>query len=681
MKSMFFPATVAIFGVSDTPTNLARVMVGNMDSFGFRGTIYLVGSKEGKLGERRIYPDVADLPEVPELAVLLVAARHIPETLGKCGQRGIRNIVIETGGFSEFGEERKGLEEEVRKAATRWNMKILGPNCVGTVNLENGLALPFYPLLGAGRKKGNVSIISQSGGLVHDLMTLCQVENVGLSKVVSVGNKLLIDENDMLEYLISDDATGIIGLYLESMNDGRRFMGLAAGTDKPIILVKSNRSPGGTEIARFHTTALAGDDNVVDEAMKQAGVHRVQGIKEMVDCFKAFSLPLLRGPRLATMGRSGGHAVLSADSVLRHGFTLASFSKDFYDVLAGKTKAGVIRMTNPLDLGDVFDLTVHGQAAERALQEEGVDGVVFLHSYSTEDACPTWGFIRNLLACSVKHRKPVILCMIAHKADWCALRESSDLPVFTSIDEALESFAVSLNHARRSVANPLWATPAETEQAGSPLKSSLPSGVVPVSEAFSLLQSYGLAVADYRVVENTDDGFRAASELGYPVALKMASPDILHKTEKGGVLLNIKSPGELEEAFRGMSDETFLVQKMTRPGLEVIIGGRRDPVFGPLVLCGLGGIFVEIYQDVALRVAPVTSKEAREMIDGLKGSRILKGFRGQGAYDVDYLVVAVSEVSRLLTEHREIKTLDINPLILFGIGEGGLAVDVKLQVE
>ena len=434
METMFFPHSLAIIGVSDSPSNVARGILENLDRFTFKGKIYLVGSKKGSLPGRDVFADVSEIPAVPDVAVILIPAPGLPKALESCGKKGIRRIVIESGGFSEFGADREGLEKEILQIAEQWGMKVIGPNCVGIVNIENGLTMPFYSLYPHEAKKGPISIITQSGGLLHDIMMLCHMANLGVSKLVSVGNKLVVDENDLLEYLISDPATGIIGLYLEDISDGRRLMSLAAGTDKPVVLLKSNRSLESREIARFHTSALAGDDRIIDEAMKQAGVHRVENLKEMTDSFKVFLLKPLKGLRLAVVTRSGGHAVLSADSIYRHGFKLASFSGEFFSMLSEKTRAGVIRRTNPVDLGDVFDFNVHLEIAERALREDGVDGLVIVHSYALGlDSEPTQSFIASIAELSKAHDKPVLFCMSGHKEDWFAMRETADFPVFTII--------------------------------------------------------------------------------------------------------------------------------------------------------------------------------------------------------------------------------------------------------
>ena len=629
---------------------------------------------------RDVYTGVSGLPEVPDVAVILIPAGRLLEVLEECGKKGIRRLVIETAGFSEYGEDRRDLEKGILTAASRWGMKIIGPNCVGIVNAEKGLILPFIPLYPREIKRGPVSVISQSGGLIHDFIVLCNIENIGVSKLVSIGNKLVCHENDLLEYLIRDPDTGIIGLYLESFREGRRFMDLASSTQKPIVLLKSNRSPGSSQIARFHTSALAGDDRVVDEAMKQAGVHRATDLRGMVEAFKAFSLPPLSGPRLAVLARSGGHAVLSADSVYLHGFTLATFSDRFFAMLSERTREGVIRRTNPLDLGDVFDFDVYLEITERVLEEAGVDGVLVVHSYALgADFEPSMRFIQRSGELSREYGKPVIFCLIAHKEHLLSFKEAGSLPVFTHVDDALTAMHRSLEHVRRRACRDGEVRPLPfSRKAGGSRR--LPAGLLAVRDLFGLLEEYGLSVAESRVVKGLIEGLDAAESIGYPVTLKTASPDLLHKTEEGGVILDLKDSPSLKRAFRSLEADTYLVQRMVPSGCEIIIGGRRDPEFGPVVLVGMGGILVEVYKDVAVRVAPVDREEARGMVEELKGADILKGFRGREPFDIEYLVTALVNVSRLLMDHTEIKDLDINPLILLDEG-GGLVVDAKLRVE
>jgi acetyltransferase len=680
MKSFFFPQSVAVFGVSAARSNLGRIIVENMERFGFKDDLYLIGDRDEKVMGRKIYRNIEEVEVIPDLAVFLIPATGLPGVLDACGRKGIRRVIIESAGFSEFKEEKKALEKEMLDVAKQWNIRIIGPNCVGIVNMENGLTLPFYPMHPKDVKQGPVAVISQSGGLIHDIMMLSFCENVGVNKLVSVGNKLMLDENDFLEFLISDPSTRIIGLYLENIRDGRRFMNLASSTDKPIVLLKSNISPSSREIARFHTSALAGDEQVLDAALKQAGVHRVNSIKEMVECFKVFLLPVIEGPRLALMSRSGGHAVLSADAAYRYKFELAEFSDDFFNMVKQKSRAGIIRLTNPLDLGDIFDITSYVEIAEIALKEKGVDGLVVIHAYDFEhDVNPTKDFIKAACKISNHCQKPIVFCMVSHKGDWLSMKEVADFPIFTDVDQALNMLAKSFEHytyrSKQTVKSPRPMLRAEYQR----FPSSGSSMMMPVQEVFELIKSFQLPVADYAVVKGLEEGIDAAQSIGYPVALKVASSHILHKTEQGGVKLDVKDKKEFQDAFLVMDTEEYLVQKMFPLGYEVFIGGKNDPEFGPVILFGLGGIFVEVYKDIAIRVLPVDENTAKEMVKEVKGASILQGYRGMSPADMRSLTACLASVSRLLSEHPEIVSLDINPLIVMEEGKGCVVVDANIE--
>ena len=292
IRKLFFPESVAVCGLSERPDNLARRIVENLNRFAFTGRVYGIGRKADEVEGTRVYADPADLPEVPDVAVLLVPAPAITGLLDALGRKGVRHVIVETGGFTEFGADRKDTEDEITRIARRWGMTLMGPNCIGVVNGENGLCLPFVPMKTDDVHEGANSFISQSGGLVNEVVRRCMAEHVGISKLASIGNKLMLDGNDFLEFLIGDAGTERIGIYFEGIRDGRRLMDLASKTEKPVIVLKGNTSPVSREIASFHTAALLGDDGVVDAAFRQAGIHRVLSLQEMIDCFKIFSLPL-----------------------------------------------------------------------------------------------------------------------------------------------------------------------------------------------------------------------------------------------------------------------------------------------------------------------------------------------------------------------------------------------------
>ncbi|MGD0230408.1 MAG: acetate--CoA ligase family protein [Syntrophorhabdales bacterium] len=678
MRHFFYPESIAVFGVSDRPSNLAKSIVGNLFRFGFRGDVFPIGNHEGVIEGKRIFTDLAQVERVPDLAVLLVPASRIPATLDACGAKGTRHVIIESAGFTELGEDKRGLENEILGIASKWGITLQGPNCFGAMNMENGVILPFFGLDPGSVKAGGASFIGQSGGIYYDTSILCSVERVGLNKLASIGNKLSLNENDFLEYLISDAGTKVIGMYLEDFSEGRRLMELATRTHKPIVLVKGNRSRGSREIAHFHTTALAGDDQTADAAMAQAGVHRVRNLREMIDGLKIFSLPPLKGPNLAIVTRSGGHGVLSADGVERYGFKLARFPEALMDKI-GENKAHVIKMTNPLDVGDIYDMSTYPGIVEMMLREEGIDGVVFVSAHSAEsENVHIERLIREAAAMSPLYGKPVVLCMVSSRDRWFALKEAADIPVFSDVDDALYALSWSLAHSRYQVEKGLtgpW-TCGGAQKNG----SSGGSVIMDPGETFALLERHGLPVAAYIIAASGREATSAAERLGYPVAVKIASPNLLHKTEKGAVALDLRDAKAVRQAISRMEGQRYLVQKMAQPGYEVIVGGRQDREFGPVVVFGLGGIFVELLRDTSIRVAPIDGKTALDMIAQVKGAEILRGFRGKPPADTRALSDILVAVSRLLVGNASIRNIDMNPVIVGEEGTGCMVVDAKMEV-
>jgi len=683
MQKMLYPESVMVYGVSSSPNNLGRNTVENLERFGFQGNVYMVGREGGELNGRRIYQHIEDIEAVPDLATFLIPSNAIPPVLERCGRKGIHYALIQSGGFSEFAEAGRELEDKLQDIALRWNIRFIGPNCIGTINLDNGLVLPFFPIFPDTLKKGSVSLISQSGGVMVDSIRLLTLENVNLNKAISIGNKLNLNECDYLEFLITDPQTRSIGIYLEDFADGRRLMDLAQQTKKPIVILKANKSSSSHQIAQFHTTALAGDDAVADAALKQAGIHRANTLIEMVDAFKIFSLPPMKGTKVGVVCRSGGQAVMLADAMPRYDFTLASFSDRVFDHVRENIRAGVIRMTNPLDLGDVYDIEVYKEIMEKVLQEPDVDGIVFGHNYLTDMYVPlTQELIWAAKKLSQQYQKPVVFFMVADKKHFFTLKEMDDFPIFTDPDQAVHALAVSRQHHQnqwlRTAKRPL-----APERINSKDKnpSTSPPAFMDPAEAFRLLDSYGVPVADFAVAESLAEACNVAEAIGYPVALKIAAPAVLHKTDADGVHLDLKNRQSLADAFRDMNADRVLIQKMSTPGREVILGGHQDQEFGPVILFGLGGVFVEVIRDLSMRICPIDTEEAGRMIEEIKGADILKGFRHQTPADREALKACLVKISSLLFEHPEVQNLDINPLLVFGEAQGCLAVDVKIQIE
>jgi acetate---CoA ligase (ADP-forming) len=675
---LFFPESIAILGVSPSPANLAKVIIQNLGQLDFRGEIYCVGRQGGEVWGRKIVRSLDEIDGVPDLAVVLVPADAVPSALEACGTKGIGHVVIETAGFTEFEAGRSNLEAEILSIASKWNMTIVGPNCVGMINMENGLALPFFPLDYKHMRQGPVSFISQSGGLVHEVMRRCCCEGLGLSKMISIGNKLMLDENDILEILEHDPATKVVGLYLENVKNGPRLMNLAYSATKPIVMLKANRHDASRQIARFHTAALAGDDAVTEAALKQCGIHRAHNFMEMMDLFKVFGLPPMRGIRVALVSRSGGQAVLLSDAASRHGFALAHLSPNIFKEVDQRVRGGVIRRTNPIDLGDVFDNAVFVNVIEGCLREKDVDAVVYVHGYGyADDTEPTRTLITRLKELTYAHDKPVVLCMTADKENWFSMKEAADFPIFSEADHGLKALAASLTHYRKkSKAQGLPSSSAGTATAGGGISAR---GILDPGETFALLRQYGIPVPEYAMVHDETEALNCARRIGYPVALKAALPRVVHKTEAGAVRLNLADDAALKGTIREMQATRYLLQKMIPAGQEIIIGGKRDAEFGPVLLFGLGGIFVEALRETAIRLAPVDEPMAAEMIGETRAATVLSGYRGHPTADTKGLVRCLVNVSRLMVDHPEIVTLDLNPIIVLEEGEGCFAVDARIE--
>ncbi len=676
MHAFFYPESIAVFGVSDRPSNLAKEMVANLVRFGFKGEVFPIGSHPGTIAGKEIITDFSLIGQAPDLAVLLVPASEIPAILDACGKKGTRSVIVESAGFTELGEEQKGLEKEILGILSKWGMRLQGPNCFGVMNLENGVMLPFFGVEPGSVKKGGASFIGQSGGVFYDTCMLCSVERIGLDKLASIGNKLNLNENDFLEYLIADPGTKTIGMYLESFSDGRRLMELADGTDKPIVLIKGNRGQASGDIARFHTTAIAGDDETADAAMAQVGVHRVDSLREMINGLKIFSLPPLAGPRLAVVTRSGGHGVLAADAVERYGFELAELPKALMEKIA-ENKRHIIRMTNPLDVGDIYDMSTYPRIVEMMLEEKAIDGVVFVSAHAAEGENEhIENLIREAARMSPAYGKPVVLCTVSSKDRWFSLKEAADIPLFSDVDDALRALSWSLAHSKHLAKKGR----AGRFRSGAAQGSTRAGAVMDPGDAFALLSRYGLPVAPYAIASSAEEAAAAAGDIGYPVAVKIASPNLLHKTEKGGVALDLKDAESVTQAISRMGGERWLVQKMARSGYEVIVGGRRDREFGPVLVFGLGGIFVELLRETSIRVAPIDEHTAREMIGETKAQAMLKGFRGKPPADIAALSSVLVAVSRMLAEDGSIQNLDLNPIIVGEEGTGCTVVDAKVEL-
>ncbi len=688
MEKLFYPKSVAVIGVSERPDNLARNIVENLFEFKFNGEIFLVGRKEGILFGRKILTSIDQLPDYVEVAVILTPAQTVPDLVEACGRRGIRWVIIETGGFREYSEEGGKLEQTILQIARKWKIRIVGPNGIGIANIENGFVVPFVKLKRGPVSKGKLSILAQSGGVLLSYANHMISANVGISKMVSMGNKLDLNEIDYLKYLIADPQTEIIGLYLESLERGRELMEIARSTSKPIIIHKANTGEGSRQIAKLHTAALANDDRVVEAALKQTDIIRTKDFRSFVNAVKILSLPPCKGRNLVIISRSGGIGVVAADSAERHGFRLLPPDPKLQEQFHSLFRAKVIQPTNPLDLGDLFNFDIYTTILEQALRFQVVHSVLFQHGATAEEKEPSRKFIQAVKELAFRYEKPVALQYNTDEEELAYIKRALDYPIFTEPEDALTALAISRDYYRRLTTlkeePPLF--PVERDHAARVIQKAIEERRDPLlHESMEILQTYGISVADYQIVDRKEALKKALENAGIPAAMKVISPEISHKSDMGGVVLHIDSLKKAEEAYDRLKElssgklKGVLVQKMISGGKEVILGAKRDPSFGPVLLFGLGGIYVEVLKETSLRVAPINRSEASEMISELKGSAILKGVRGEKPSDLEALIEMLLRLSQIMIDFPEIEGMDINPVM--ALEKGAVGVDARILLS
>lgn len=696
MKELFFPSSVVVIGVSTDPLNLGKEIVGNLLEFNYTGEIHLVGLEGGILFGRRIRRSVEEITDPIDLAIILTPARTVPQIMEQCGRKGIRRAIIETGGFGEYDEKGKSLGDELKRIAAEYDIRFIGPNCIGIINAANGLATPFARLKNMFRR-GGVGIIAQSGGVALTFLNLFESEQLGFSKFAAIGNKLNIDENDLIEYFVEDPDTTIICLYLESIPNGRRMTEIARRSTKPIVVHKANVSSMSNVIAQSHTQALANDDRVVDAALSQAGMVRFRDTPSYVDFVKIMQLPRMKGRRLAIVSRSGGHAVIGADAAHAYDFQLPPFQQDFLSQIRKHLRADVIRLANPLDLGDLFDFDVYVWIIEHTLQQENVDGILFLHTYSAAvEGEASRRLLQAATSLAIKYQKPCAMCVLSEPLELSRLHNEFDFPIFLCPERTLHALDMSLRYQQRrafmkSSPEPALPEPGLDDDSIRDLIGRLERDGRPplLHEALTIMRFAGLTVPEHRVVLDPGSVDHHLSDMPGPYAVKVIAQGVSHKSDKGGVVLSLSDPGsvravvqEMIERFNGSQALGFhgaLVQRMVprrRGTYELIVGGKRDPQFGPMVLVGVGGIFVEVFGKASLRTAPLSLEEIDEMIDELPGSEILKGARGIPPVDRKSLKDAIVRIAHLMVTFPQIDQIDVNPVLVSS--NGTQAVDARI---
>jgi acetyl coenzyme A synthetase (ADP forming)-like protein len=688
LDGLLFPRSVAVIGASATPGKVGHALFANVVSF--PGPVYAVNPKHTEIMGKPCFPTVAALPEPVDLAVIVIPADGVAEVLRECGKKGIKNAVVISAGFKECGVEGAKREQELVRVAEEYGLNVLGPNVLGIISTRAGLNATFAP---RGALPGHIAFISQSGAFCTSVLDWAWKEKLGFSHFVSLGNKAVLNECDFLWAFAEDPETRVIVAYLEGIQDGPRFMEIAREVtrEKPIVVLKAGRAEAGARAVSSHTGTMAGADHAYDAAFRQCGVIRARTVEELFDyAYILARQPLPKGKRIGIMTNAGGAGVMAADAAEWEGLTVARLSESTVRALAARLPPAAA-LYNPVDILGDANAQRYREALELVLGDPGVDMVTAL---SAPVAILRFSELAEVVA-EAKERfgKPIAVSFMAGELGEEAeeILRRAGIPSFFDPARAVRALAALAKYAeiRARSRTPPPSFPVDLPKARKILKSAEEKGRVRLGlEAMELLSAYGIPVAKGGVAKTAEEARKIAEEIGKPVAIKILSPEITHKTEVGGVRLSVppqeadRVAWELLNAFRktfpGIPMDGVYVQEMLPPGREVILGMVRDPTFGPLLMFGLGGIYVEVLRDVAFGVAPLSREEAEEMVRLIRGAKLLLGVRGQPPVDLAGLVDLILRISQMSVENPEILELDLNPVICYP--ERVVAVDVRMTI-
>jgi acetyl coenzyme A synthetase (ADP forming)-like protein len=692
LENIFAPASVAVIGASREPGKLGQAVLANIIEHGFSGAIYPINPKADEVLGHKAYPSVLQVPDPIDLAVIVIPSKYVAAALEECGQKGVKGVIVISAGFREVGGEGMKMERELISIAEKYGMRMVGPNCLGIIDTLS----PINASFAAGMpRKGTIAFMSQSGALCTAVLDVALAEDVGFSHFVSLGNKADLDEVDFIEDWSRDPNSRVIMAYLEGISDGSHFIEVARRVTKqtPIIAIKSGTTSAGSRAVSSHTGTLAGSERAYEAAFHQAGVLRANSIQDLFDLAIAFARqPLPLNDRVVIVTNAGGPGIMATDACERAGIPLASLSEKTAQTLRERLPAAA-SVLNPVDvLGDAL-ADRYQLAVELVLKDENVGSliVILTPQYMTEIE-ETARVVGELAR---QNNKPVMTCFMgeANIGPGVKILTSYTVPNYAVPERAVRALAAMVRQCRWQQEPPLQVERFDVDQetvrkvfAQVRAERRLTIGD---AEARDILRAYGISIPASELARTPEEAIEIAGRIGYPVVMKVASPDILHKTDIGGVKLNLASPDDVRDAFdllvyramRFMPEATIwgcLVQQMVKGGKEVIVGMNCDPQFGPLVMFGLGGIYVEILKDVAFRVAPFSRKEAQEMIQEIRSYNLLRGVRGEPPSDLKATAEALLRVSQLVTDFPEIVEMDINPLMVFPNGQGVMGIDMRL---
>jgi acetyltransferase len=697
LDAVFAPKSVAVIGASTQRGSLGREILHNIIEYEFNGKLFPVNPKADFIHSIKCYPSVLDIPDEVELAIVVVPSVAVVDVARQCGQKGVKGLVVISAGFKETGPEGAERERQLVQIVRDYGMRMIGPNCMGVFSTHphvrlNATFAPTMPI------DGDIAFMSQSGAMGVAILNATTRLNIGFSFFASVGNKADVSGNDLLTYWESDERTRVIALYLESFGNPRRFTRLAKriSRHKPIVAVKSGRTAAGARAATSHTGALAGGERAVGALLRQCGVIRADSIGEMLDLVAAFSrCPIPQGNRVAVLTNAGGPGIMTTDSLLALGMRMAALSDDTMDDLRGflPREASVL---NPVDMIASARADDYRRALEILLGDGGVDQVIVVfvppHMVVPDDVAEA------ITEVSRHHSKPVLGVFMAKEEFYESFpQRHPDCPPIYRFTESAARAAAELEHHRRWRERPVgqvrsFEVERDTAAQIVEVQRARGGGWLPQEQAFALVQAYGIPVAPVVRVTNAVEAATAAESLGYPVVLKVSDPRIVHKSDVEGVALDLRSAEQVEHAVEKMRAsvlriehlddvEAFLVQKQAPAGREVILGMTLDPIFGPLLMFGSGGRYVEVFQDITFRVLPLTDADAHDMVRAIKGYPLLKGIRGDSPVDIEAAEEAVLRLAQLVSDFDCIEELDLNPFILAPRRQDCVVVDARVRLS
>jgi 4-hydroxybutyrate---CoA ligase (ADP-forming) len=694
-ESVFLsPKSIAIIGASDKRGSVGRTITSNIVN-GFKGTVFPISPSRPQVFYKKAYKSVLDVPKPIDLAVIVTKNTIVPIVLEECGKKKIKGAIVITAGFKEVDEEGAKLEQRLKDIAKKYNIKIIGPNCLGVMNLDpktmmNSTFLKITP------KSGQIALVSQSGAICAALCEDASAQGIGFSAVISMGNKAAMSEIDVLKMLANHKQTKVIVMYLEDMGNGLEFLkvckNITKKLKKPVLVLKSGRSPEGAKAAMSHTGALMGSDEIYDAVLKQSGAIRVDTMEELFDYATAFSKqPLPTKGGLVIVSNAGGPAIISTDACSKLGIKMAKIDSIRPKIDAVIPPWGSSR--NPVDIVGDADFNRFNNVLDRVLAHPNVGSVI---SMCTPSGTLDYDKLAEVIVTMSKKYKKTMLASLMGLDEGITNREilaEGGIPYYTYAEGAIRTLHAMLKFTKWITSSPgkiskFKVNKVKAKTIFDKVKREGRPNLLE-EEGQEVLRAYGFPLPKSTLAKTENDAVKIAKKIGYPVVMKIASPQIIHKSDAGGVKVNLKNANEVQASFKTIVTNAkkynkkaeikgVLIVEMIKGGKEMIIGSKLEPGMGPVIMLGMGGIYVEVLKDVTFKLAPVTDKESDDMISSIKMKKILEGVRGEKPSDVKKLSECIQRLSQLVTDFKEIKELDMNPVLVMEQGKSCKILDVRI---